>query len=562
MTTHTSPLSMASVVRLLYTQNPFYLIGTLLVLLGLQQSLGNQPALGSSGLLVAMLAGYALLLAGLATIIIRGGKVWDDARTILLVIVLLFFMLSSSLDVHILHDPLAGTLMLIGGLAFAVALSEGLLRGLGIHLAAQYRGPYYLMLSLLFGYPIVLAWLSFYDHYVLLSWALFIFATLAALVLLTLLPAASTPAQREPASGTPWRWPYYPWSLFVFLTIGVALRAWWLTIAFQPTIGEDSCFRAYYLAPLIIAWSALLLEFGKARASSGALATGMLLPLVVVPLGFPGPALTTIEHQFVTRLMEMIGSPAQLAISSLLLFYAWAGWRRVPGAEAFLLGLTGLLAVVGRHTVDPQTLVAPQPAIVAALVIGLLVQSLRRASSWRALLAGGLIAAGLQSYHPLGVSPAFWFWQWHAPVLGALWLAAIFDDPAAQGWRQLAWRVVPCLAAVAATIYPWTMPGVPEAVIVSYGALLLISAAALWWRERTTAALGAVFFTLGANLLGQVRQVYLLLEQTLLAEGLPWLAGGLVVVALAFGISLLKMGLWQRGHQWLQQTNVAWGGLG
>src|SRR5690606_9161284 len=133
-----------------------------------------------------------------------------------------------------------------------------------------------------------------------------------------------------------------------------------------------------------------------------------------------------------------------------------------------------------------------------------------------------------------------WFWQWHAPLLGALWLAAIFDDPAAQGWRQLAWRAVPCLAVVAALVYPWTMSDVPESALASYGALLLLSAAALWWRERTTAALGAVFFTLGVTLLGQVRQVYLLLEQTLLAEGLPWLAGGLVVVALAFGISLLK----------------------
>ena len=59
---------------------------------------------------------------------IRLGQVWDDARTILLVIVLMFFMLSTSLDFHLavytLDEPWPGTLLLAGGVRVLVLLTE------------------------------------------------------------------------------------------------------------------------------------------------------------------------------------------------------------------------------------------------------------------------------------------------------------------------------------------------------------------------------------------------------------------------------------------------------
>src|SRR6188768_2586462 len=90
---------LSALLKFAYTQNPFYLVGTFLVLFGLQQCVGTEPNLASSGLLVSLLALYTLLLAGMAVVIIRYGRVWEDARTMLLVIVLQFFMLSASLDV-------------------------------------------------------------------------------------------------------------------------------------------------------------------------------------------------------------------------------------------------------------------------------------------------------------------------------------------------------------------------------------------------------------------------------------------------------------------------------
>ena len=113
-------------------------------------------------------------------------------------------------------------------------MSEAVLRGLRIGLPAAYRGPYYLVLLLLFAYPVGLGWMNYYSYYQSLTWALFVFPAAGALALLTLLSAARIPPWRETKSGTPWRWPFYPWSLFVFLTVGLAIRSWWLTIAFEP----------------------------------------------------------------------------------------------------------------------------------------------------------------------------------------------------------------------------------------------------------------------------------------------------------------------------------------
>ena len=85
--------------------------------------------------------------------------------------------------------------------------------------------------------------------------------------------------------------------------------------------------------------------------------------------------------------------------------------------------------------------------------------------------------------------------------------------------------------------------------------LLLLVSIALWQREKEVAPLGASFVTLAANLLAHLRHLYLLLGQTVLADGLPWLTAGIALVTLAFLISLLKMGLWPWTLRWLTKVN-------
>ncbi|MCE9529340.1 MAG: hypothetical protein K8R36_25100 [Planctomycetales bacterium] len=562
MTTSSSASSadwLSALLKFAYTQNPFYLVGTFLVLFGLQQCLGNGPNLAASGLLVSLLALYTLLLAGMAVVIIRYGRVWDDARTILLVIVLQFFMLSASLDVVLLEAPLLGTCLLSAGLLFSIGLSEGLLRSLRIGLAAQYRGPYYAMLGLLFLHPIATAWVSYYALYSARTCAIYGFPTLAALALLTLLPAARTRGEDEPATGTPWRWPFYPWSLFVFLTLGFIIRSWWVTISFEAILGEDSCFRPFFLLPIALAWSALLLEMGKARDSLVTQGIGLVLPLLGLFLGFPGEGSTKLEASLYSGLAASIGSPPQLAVWSLLAFYAWAWLRKAAVAEVFVIGLALLASVVGRQTFDWQTLAQPQPMVVAFVAGSVLALAISRKSTWRAVLCG-LMAVAAARFSGTHVGSGLWFWQWHAPLLAFLAIAAIFNDDLARFLRQLAWRVAPALAVVAAIVYPWVMPGLTESALASYLALLLCMSIALWQREKEVAPLGASFLTLTANLLAHSRHLYLLLGQTVLADGLPWLTAGLTLVTIAFLISLLKMGLWPWTLRWLEKVNLTLSG--
>jgi len=552
--------SSASFVRFLYTHNPFYLVGTLLVLVGLQQSLGTSDGtaagdLATGGLLTASLAGYTLLLAAIAALIIGYGRIWDDARTILLVIVLMFFMLSASLDVQLNTSPPAGSQMLLAGLVFSIGLSELLLRGLSIGLAWRYRGPYYLLLALLFAWPMIPAWLEAYGLREARSWSLFAFPAVAALALLTLLPAARTAAHREPATATPWIWPYYPWSLFVYLTIGVALRSWWLTISFEPASGTAASFRPYFLLPLVPAWSLLLVEIGRARKSSGALAAGMLLPLAGLLLAFPGTPNSAVATAWLTRLTSALGSPAQLAVGGLVAYYALMWVRRIPSAEGLLWASLAGLSLVGPQTLGLASLTRPQPLPLVGLAGLLILTGLWRESTGRLVAGGTMIALGALTHSgPSGGD--LWFWQLHAPVVALLALPVIMSDDLARWLRDLAWRAVPGLALAAAAIYPWVLPNLAPATLPSYLGLLLLVSLGLWQRERQVAPLLAAGATLLANGLALGRHGYALLENTLLAKGLPWLASGLALVAIALGISLLKMGLWTWCQQVLARANL------
>ena len=86
-------------LRFLYNHNPFYLISTCLVLYGLQAAFHPKPGeLIDPWMLLAALSGYTLLSAITAFLIVRFGKVWEDARSLLLILLFLFLALSVSFD--------------------------------------------------------------------------------------------------------------------------------------------------------------------------------------------------------------------------------------------------------------------------------------------------------------------------------------------------------------------------------------------------------------------------------------------------------------------------------
>ena len=76
--------------RFLYSSNPFYIVSADLVFVGLRISFGPGGPASYSWVLAIGLATYTLLLATTACFLIRVGKLWDDLRSLLLVIVMMF----------------------------------------------------------------------------------------------------------------------------------------------------------------------------------------------------------------------------------------------------------------------------------------------------------------------------------------------------------------------------------------------------------------------------------------------------------------------------------------
>ena len=77
---------------------------------------------------MAGLTGYTLLLAVTACLLVRWLGVWDDVRTVMLLTVLMFLATSVTFDEVLAVAPMRGIACFLAGLAFAVAVSEGMLR--------------------------------------------------------------------------------------------------------------------------------------------------------------------------------------------------------------------------------------------------------------------------------------------------------------------------------------------------------------------------------------------------------------------------------------------------
>jgi hypothetical protein len=359
-------------VRWICTKNPFYVISAGLFLVGLRVSFGTQ-ALEDVWALMGGLAGYALLLAVTACLLIRFGRVWDDARTVLLLVVLLFLATSVTFDeVLVLHSA-QGAVCCVLGLVFAVGLSEGLLRGIRLRLPALFRVPYHLTLALFFLYPLFLSRYVDEPRSDAMMWGLFAFSPAAGLIFLTLLPAARRGSRYVRDNGSPWPWPLYPWALFGVLAFAVAGRAfllcWSLHLLDAADVG-GLIFGPYFLVPFGLALAVLLLEVGLV-SSRGALGAALAAPLGLVLLAQLGHREEAIYHRFLDLFAARLGgSPLYVTVLAAAGFYAYAALRRVPQAADALTAAIALLAVVGPETLtlEEAGLPRPLPLLTAALL--------------------------------------------------------------------------------------------------------------------------------------------------------------------------------------------------
>lgn len=190
-------------VRFLYSSNPFYILSADLVFVGLRISFGTSGPGSRTWALWICLAGYTLLLATTACFLLRVGKLWDDLRSLLLLIVMMFMAMATSGDDAMAADPRGGYLGCLGGFLFAVVVTESVLHAIRLRLPGWYRAAYHAILALVFLYPIALSPILSQPESPRLQWALFAFSPLAALVLLLLVPAARNGPDYVTKNGSP-----------------------------------------------------------------------------------------------------------------------------------------------------------------------------------------------------------------------------------------------------------------------------------------------------------------------------------------------------------------------
>lgn len=531
-------------LRWVCTSNPFYVLSAGLFLAGLWISFATPSEEVQTWALMSGLAGYTALLAGTAWLLVRFGNVWEDVRTVLLLVVLMFLATSVTFDEVLVFDPLRGFICYIVGLFFALGVSEGLLRGIRLKLPILFRVPYYLILSLFFLYPLALRpLLAGGAQSEALTWGLFGFSPVAGLIFLTLLPAIRRGPGYVRGNGSPWRWPLYPWVLFGLLAFAVPARAFLLCWSMQLLDVGDMyhvLFGPIFLVPFGLALAVLLLEIGLVgRRRRGVLGTALALPALLVIFLFAGHRADPIYRGFLALFAERIGDPLSVTVLSAAIFYAYAALRRVPSAIEALAASLAALAVVGPDTLEGHELIAPRVLpLLAAAALQLAVGVWRR-GAWRCLGGTAFLAAALLALAENAEEMLLCgFLAFHIFLIGALLVAAVFDNPLAAMLRVVGpILAIPICFAVLLARSP-SGASVPPLLLVVYP-LLMAALLLLYGRllRQTAALAAAVLIFSGWTMLFGWR-LYGWLRSTV--AGIDHILLSLALFALAVFISLAK----------------------
>ena len=341
-------------IRRLYTQNPFYLLSVCFVLHGTSYWFQQGDMSRNPWPLMAVVIGYILLLAATSFVLVKYGNVWDDARSIFLLLPVMFVELSLTFDDILISNQRLGTALLIAGFTVSSIVIEALLIGLRMKMPTVYRIPIHAMLALLFLYPVFVVSGSFPHNDESVAWKIYLFAPLASLALLSLLPAIRKGPAILQNNGTPWNWPLYPWSLMTFLGIGLAVRSYALGLSFDPISTDPNnlqgTFGLYFMAPMTLALAAMFLEAGIARQRKYLSFLGMILPVAAIYLSINDGYGAMAQTRFLRMFTTTVGSPLYVSLIAAAMFYGVAFIRQIKCSEE--LAVAALLCLC---CVDPET---------------------------------------------------------------------------------------------------------------------------------------------------------------------------------------------------------------
>ncbi len=541
-------------LRRLCPSNPFYVLSAGLFLMGLWGSFEARDGIVQTWALMSGLGGYTLLLAVTACLLVRFGNVWDDVRTVLLLVVLMFLATSVTFDEVLVVDPGRGVACYVVGLLFAVAVSEVLLRGIRLRLPGWFRAPYYLILALFFLYPLALSPLLAQPKSEALMWALFGFSPAAGLVFLTLLPAIRRGPGYVRDNGSPWPWPLYPWVLFGVLAVAVPARAFLLCWSFHLLGGIDHdrlIFGPYFLVPFGLTVAVLVLELGLVSFRRGrtraAAWVALAAPAGLVALAMIGHRPDPIYQGFLATVSARLGGdPLFLTLLASAGFYGYAAARRMPLATEALTAVLAALAVVGPDTLSRGNLVAPQPAPIlaaAALQLGL---GAWRGNAWRCLFGGVALAVAATLAVPGESSAASHrgLLAFHLLLAALLGVGAAFDGVLARLLRGVGAGLVllVCLAAIFGEVD--APAGLPDWMVGAYPVVMAVFLAGYGLLLVHRPALAIAGTVLACWLATAGWQGYFALRRVV--PGLDQMALSLALFIVAILVSLGKSGVLSR----------------
>ncbi len=249
------------------------------------------------------------------------------------------------------------------------------------------------------------------------------------------------------------------------------------------------------------------------------------------------------SQHFANLLAATVGSPIQLTIVGMAVFYATAWARGIKAGELGVVACLLLVAIVDRHTFSDFTVTYPQAIPLLAIAAIELSMSLPRLSSFRFMVAAtaiGLSATNLNWFAANVGLPVEYFW--HVNPLVMLVIAAAFNDAWSKVVRTLSWVWLPVIA-----VWISAQEAVLSSELGGWAAALLTTLASLgliyWYRERSWERWVAAIVSITSLSLTSIRWYYATLEASPLSAGLPWLSWGMAALSAAILVSLGKSGL-------------------
>ncbi len=528
--------------------NPFYLLSAAAFLHATGIWAGQQGRDLADQTRLLLIGAYVVAMACTALLIVRLWKQWADARSVVLIILLLFAELALSFDDAVLLDSAHGGQLLCMALAVAIAISELLFWGLKLNFPARFRTPYYVQLTILFLFPLVLALPARASDWTAVRLQLFAFSWIAAGSLVLLVPAVFAGNRGLAETGTPWKWPMYPWPAFVFLGICLLARTFAQCLSFDSASSIStqlaieslpSVFGPHFLAPFVLAMG-ILLYVAAERAGRVARRNRVLVifSTTAMALSFNPRALNPMSKDLLESLSAQFAAPPQIMLAVLAGLAIVAALRGDRLAWSGLLALGSAQAFIDRETFSIETLRSPQPAVLAIVALGLMVHglALRRSAPF---VAGGIAAiaaaylAGLLR-NPLASDLAV---AAHAVIAHLLLAGLAFDDRLSAVWKRAGAGLLLMAELVISTISRQS-PDVSLLYVAVVGATALAIARAR--HDRTfalLAVLSVLFLEANAAWLGVVQ----------FETRLAWRGAPLLLAAWGLLIGGLHVSAWKGG---------------